>query len=1637
MFSLAMDCLKKKGSYLLCTGVIVFISGCVLDSSILDINQDISAELTKISVAESLDYIYADNQTYSGASIRYVGQSGAPLVGRNSEIVLVGEGTSRIDCLSSDLSGESSCEFSSDYPGKKLIVVKKMQINNLAELDFKDPYSKVRLNKSTAFANGNDTITAIVEFKTLVPALNSGQMPLIKDLDPQLTVRCQMSDKQGVALCHFRSQTAKSYSVGFDNPNLVSRTTLHFQTSKIKVVDDRISSAPGSQAMIEVMVTPGQTPILNIEPPSGTNSICSQANAEGKSICLIQSSVAEEKRISVSSPFVSEEVRLSVIAADSNSVELLAQKDFQSFELRLTDGSAAPLVGFVPVVVATQSGEETTIICGASNTQGIALCSMSGGRSGEKEFFINSPFLEESITVKYERPFLQMIKPVGVADGISYVSVSLHYEDEAGNPISDIYPEVIFKKEVGQKEDVSIYCTRTDLDGNAKCYFTSSEVGQFKAQVTDGSSEKQELLAQFLNVRSKISLVQSPARADGSDTVIIEVTLFDELLPQVGVTPLLAIEGSIPVNINCSMTNYLGVATCELTSTRSGAFAVRVVDPVIPGKVLAEFFNTHSQMNPESAGSTTGYVAGGSQTTIVIDIFDDQGRPLVGVTPQLTYTGPGTLTWTCLESDSAGRAVCSFVADTPGIYTVYLTDPLIEQPIQLTFLSADQPCNVQFGQGTKTWIGPQFNDFSSCTRVTCQAGWYEQPAHTCREDQAPTGGSFVINANLPVTNLTTSILNVVCPSDASGVVYMTASEDPDQENWVPCAAAMSFPLSAGDGAKTIYMKFKDQFENKTTNVVRTVDLDTLPPAGGSCSILNTVNNSVTDPDIQLQMDCPTDAHGPVKVAASTAANPSMSWSDCVDPFAFTLPDLDGTYVVHLRFKDAGGQTTATDMTTSSVILDRQAPLVDTTVPNEWINILTSSVSVNATDAVGTVESCELEVQEALLSYGVPGAFSAPVSVLRTGDGCGSQVHTWEQGKAYQFRARATDQVGNVAVWTDMLGLLKVDTTPSSGGFLEAAGSLATNDIEISKNPGSDLEAGLSVDAADYGLLVSQAPMINGICPTYPTSYGAWAPTGILFTSSLDALIENHTYAAVSAGCHVFKFQVRSASGLLTEYISPTPVGVDTTGAVGTSLVATPNFSATPNINLSLNPGTDIESGLSTLNEDYALDVATATVANGVCGVFGSYAPVSSVTLTASTTSAAYAAPVDGQCYSFRYTVKNKFGLTTQVTSNQVVVDSTPPIDGQISVSSASQTTTTIAVAVNFGQDPESSLSDNGSDFSLSYRFATYSATAPGVGSCGAFGGWTNWSVSINKATTNYNFAGTQGRCYQFALVTKNKAGLSSVQFVTAQSKPIDYTYSWYQSGFGSCTGAYGTWQTGSWNYCSPTSSYSLQGWGSCSGGTRYNNYTCNVTSCNDTRSVSCSYGSGTAYQSVSCRRSDGSGVSDSYCNNYGVGSKPADSTSCSTSCNPGTQPSSTQNHNSTCSTPAPLTRSCCVGGGVSLTSPNGMNSCSYSWGDADVGSTGAASCSGTKASCSISGSCAGANNWSYTYICNNPAGVACSGGGMNIPSSTAKPAGCYCSWPIASGGSSSTVTGSCTNGGSVSATCDGYGTWTGISSSCP
>lgn len=1167
---------KTLSRFLVAFLSLILFTACSMDATLSSLKLEFSTSLTKL---EKLDKegVPADGQTGFPLQVQVYNIKKDPVVGYTAVIETQGQGIITATCEPTNASGVAPCFVSSSEPGEKLVFLANDVIQNTVPILFYDPNSSISVgNPDPAPANGQGgkEISVVILDKDGNPIV--GETPVL-DIGGSGNNQyiCQPSDASGISKCVITSDTPGDKVVTVINPKIETPVTVTFEepllqaSSKIAKVDvngNNIASvANDAKVTISVYVLDSSknplastTPTLSLDPATGSDFSCSASNSEGVATCQVSSQVEGAKKVQISAPTASTESLtiyfsngLSTVTAASatapadNSTEL-------SIVISLKDHLNNPQIGHSPTCQVNGAGQNS-IRCSMSDVNGDSTCYIKSTKEGSKNLFCSEPLIEFGNVATFTPSISVVTSDEAKSNGVDTNSATIILKDVNGNIIVGGLP--VF--EITPQDHVTYHCTASDSLGYSNCYFSTDTPGTYEVQVTSPVGSQTTFELNFTSSYSDLAVVNFKARADGIETTEVRVTLMESsMVPMMGVTPSLDIQGAGQNIATCSSTGITGTADCVITSTVPGLKKIKVTYPLINKTVTVSYSDSRSTLEEYQAGTLTAYAAAAtSYAKVLVTLKNHDGSPRAGVLPQAQVTGAGTLTKECTVTDANGESICTVQSDTVGVKVFSIIDPLIDDPINVNFISTVQACTVDFGNGNYDWQGPGFNDFGACHSITCDTG-YTFSGGICKEFNAPTGEGFTIASGAVSVSSTSVVLSVTCPTDESGAVEMTAGSAANvNTGWVACNSLMNYTLSAGDGTKTVYMRFRDRFQNTTVAISDDIILDQSAPVGGMCSIPNT-NAAVGTPNINLDITCPTDLSPPVKMAISNSANPNAGWVDCQTTYPHTLVSGTGPKSVFMRFMDALGQVTASDVV-ANVNLDQTGPVSTLVYANGYQVVTSMSVALTAVDDYSTVDNCELGLSETALTSGALDTFSVYTPVAGTGNGCGSYMITGQSGKAYKFQGRSTDGFGNVGTSVTGTNVIRIDTTAPLGGSITNSNSIQTTSaVAITVNQGSDIESGMSGTNGDYSIQVSQATFANPTCG----AFGAFGSAGL----SVTAAGTNYTYTGVAGHCYKFRYTTMNQAGLSTTYDGASVTKIDYTyswssGTWGTCDAAQPSW----------------------------------------------------------------------------------------------------------------------------------------------------------------------------------------------------------------------------------------------------------------------------------------------------------------------------------------------------------------------------------------------------------------------------------------------------------------------------------------------
>jgi hypothetical protein len=330
--------------------------------------------------------------------------------------------------------------------------------------------------------------------------------------------------------------------------------------------------------------------------------------------------------------------------------------------------------------------------------------------------------------------------------------------------------------------------------------------------------------------------------------------------------------------------------------------------------------------------------AGDGTKTVYMRFRDSLGNTSTETTDTiiLDTAAPTVPTMTAEPAYTAGtsNAVASSVATDAGVGGV-----------QYEFCR--NTTNSTSGCTSSGWVGTTGVTFSSLTNgqiyyyfvrskdsLNNISAWSASTSST-QDNAAPTGGSFTINAGAANTSGTAVSLTTTCATDAGvGGVQVAYGNTTSPTNWTTCSATLAHTLSAGDGTKTVYMRFRDSFGNVSTETTDTIILDTAAPtvptmtaepaytAGTSNAVASSVATDAGVGGVQYEF-CRNTTN-------STSGCTSSGWIGTTGATFSSLTNAQ-IYYYFVRSKDSLNNISAWSASTSST-QDNAAPTT-TITPN--------------------------------------------------------------------------------------------------------------------------------------------------------------------------------------------------------------------------------------------------------------------------------------------------------------------------------------------------------------------------------------------------------------------------------------------------------------------------------------------------------------------------------------------------------------------------------------------------------------------------------------------------------------------------------------------------------------------------------
>jgi len=214
-------------------------------------------------------------------------------------------------------------------------------------------------------------------------------------------------------------------------------------------------------------------------------------------------------------------------------------------------------------------------------------------------------------------------------------------------------------------------------------------------------------------------------------------------------------------------------------------------------------------------------------------------------------------------------------------------------------------------------------------------------------DTTPPEGVLLLNDGDPFTNKLLTEATLTASDATSGLDRMRISDTDDfsQASWQTVKETFTWPLSSGDGTKTLFVQLRD-VAGLVTTVDTSIILDTKPPSG-TVSIKD-VGDYVGRSSVELVMDMMDDFGLDVMMVSADIGFPDAVWVPYSTLYPWDLGDDDGQVTVYVRVHDMAGNAFTASVST---VLDLTDPEVSAILPDHSLS-RTVEFSWSATDAIG-------------------------------------------------------------------------------------------------------------------------------------------------------------------------------------------------------------------------------------------------------------------------------------------------------------------------------------------------------------------------------------------------------------------------------------------------------------------------------------------------------------------------------------------------------------------------------------------------------------------------------------------------------------------------------------------------------------
>lgn len=1072
-------------------------------------------------------------------------------------------------------------------------------------------------------------------------------LPKIKVLGKsEISAVCSVSDVKGVAYCELKSRRTGTYLVTLANATVKSSVEVRFfdGNDSLNVIKESAYANGQDKAIISVIVrtpqgeiSPGETPRVQIEGSGQPGYQCFPADSTGYARCEFHNNVMGLIKVKFVWPLIDQTTPLSFVKSHLMAKVPVAKTDVNgAVPASVSDAGAKAVVevslpenmdgtaqvGIVPVLKVMPSATSGSV-CEASNSLGVATCIVTSSLTGTKKVELSSPSgYAEKVEVLFgdRHSSADLMNPPGTtvpADGKSEQVVTVTIRDENGAIVPGVTPEGTIHGP-GTNEMI---CYPSDANGVAECRITSDTPGDKSVQFTKPAvGEPVEL--EYVDSNVVIVTDRAPA---GEENIITVITKDAEGNIVTDSIPSLEVTGPGQTEYTCTPSNDQGESFCYITADTSGDYHVIVTAPAGSQQSTdIVFTDVKSSVDMIKATALADML---DTAQMELYVRNDQYLPRVGFVPKIKVkSGSGKVIVDCSSTNLTGKSECTIKSDSWGQKILEIENPPIQKNFVVNFLNGFSSLNE---------AAP-----GSLVSYADAPGAFAKIQVILKESLSQAIAGFIPKLAFEGSGK----LDYDCdPTDENGLAECRISSDTVGEVMV----SLQEPLSTATGLK---LEFLNKVRACTVDFGHGDQTWTGPGFGdfnscehvtcdagyvwadSMCKEFDSPQNGdfdinggaiATNQDlVTLNITYPTDATLPLYMLASEDAADNTSWEPLSATKSFTLSSTDAVKTIHMKFKDRFDNISAT--VSKSIRYDTTAPV------GGAFAIANNGNNVVGQPNLDVAVTCPTDI-----SGGVQSAIGEEINPTNWID-CISSINFLLANTSGLHTVYMTfrDQLHNTTV--DYTNSVTLDITGPSSTMTYHDGYINT----VSPSTGITATAIDDFSAVvNCAIQYQETTVSNGVLNT-------WGPWQDLARTGNGC--GTQSFVGVQGAAYKFRGRAADEWNHVGGYHSPPAIlKFDRTPPTGLSITNPTGNQTETSIVLSLDKGSDPESGMSILNADYSIEVRSASNIEGVCqSDWSGWSSVAGVTTATTYTFNG----ISGKCYHFRYTVTNNAGLTANVST---------------------------------------------------------------------------------------------------------------------------------------------------------------------------------------------------------------------------------------------------------------------------------------------------------------------------------------------------------------------------------------------------